>query len=71
MTEPQLQLATMTQALQNADVYLRGVDSFLKAVDMRVQVAEHELAQKQAKHDADIAEIVRDMHAKAQEYFES
>ena len=69
MTEPQLQLATITQALQNADVYLRGVNSFLKAIDMRVQVAEHERVKKQATHDVEIETIVNDMHEKAEQYF--
>ncbi|HSX25009.1 MAG TPA: hypothetical protein VLG69_03530 [Candidatus Andersenbacteria bacterium] len=69
MTEPQLQLAAITQALQNADVYLRGVDSFLKTIDMHVQVAEQERIKKQAAHDAEIERVVHDMHEKAGRYF--
>jgi fatty acid-binding protein DegV len=69
MTDPQMQLATITQALQNADVYLRGVDTFLKQVDMRVQASEADRVRKQAENDGAIETIVRDMHKKAEEYF--
>ena len=69
MTEPQMQLATVTQALQNADVYLRGVDTFLKQIDMRLQAGEAERVRKQTQHDAEITNIVNTMHEKTQQYF--
>lgn len=69
MTDPQMQLATMTQALQNADVYLRGVDSFLKQVDMRFQATEAQRVFKQTQNDTEITNIVNTMHEKAQQYF--
>lgn len=69
MTDPQMQLAGITQALQNADVYLRGVDTFLKQVDMRVQAGEADRVRKQTEHDEEITKIVNTMHEKTQQYF--
>lgn len=69
ITDPQTQLATITQALQNADVYLRGVDSFLKQVDMRVRASEVGRVLKQTQNDTEITKIVDNMHEKTQQYF--
>ena len=69
MTDPQMQLAGITQALQSADVYLRGVDSFLKQVDMRLQASEAERVKKQTENDTEITNIVSGMHDTARQYF--
>ncbi len=69
MTDPHIQLATVTQALQSADVYLRGVDSFLQQVDMRLQASEAERVRKQAENDTEITNIVSGMHDTARQYF--
>lgn len=69
MIDYALQLETINQSLKTADVYLRGVDSFLQKADMRAQALEDIRVRKQAEHDSAIENIVNNMHTKAGQFF--
>jgi hypothetical protein len=69
MTDYAITLAAASQALQQANIYTRGVDTFLRNIELRLKASEAERVLEQTKLDTDIEHTVQGMHQTAQDYF--
>ncbi|MEO6077281.1 MAG: hypothetical protein ABIP54_00665 [Candidatus Andersenbacteria bacterium] len=62
-------LQSASQTIRQADIYLRGIDSFLKNINDRLQASETDRLNTQTKLDAEIGGEVKTMDEHALNFF--